>query len=312
MKLINTILRNSPPYIYTLVILLAICWLTLVPKPLPDTDFQLFPGADKVAHFVLFGAFAGAFFIDMMRAGKKRSAVLCACIAGVISIILGAGVELFQYLMGAGRSAETADFVADAAGAIVVATAFYFIDRKYFNFVSPKCIKCTDSDENDLKELKKIYMKAFPPEERRDWDDIMSRSHSIGSPMSMTMVMMGNSPAGFITSWNLGNFVYIEHFVIDPMLRNRGIGIKALREFCTAANMPVVLEVERASAGETARRRIRFYERLNFHPYRDFNYIQPPYAPGLPEVPLMLMSTSKSLNPEEISLKLHKIVYEQD
>ncbi|MDE5744046.1 MAG: GNAT family N-acetyltransferase [Paramuribaculum sp.] len=311
MKLITSILRKSPPYIFTLVVLLSICWLTLMPKPLPDNNIQLFPGADKVAHFIIFGAFAGALFIDIMRAGTKRHAGICAIIAAFTSSCFGIAVEFLQMAMDMGRSAEFADVVADTLGAVSSALIFYLIDRHYFRNSNTRCVNCIPQYIGDLRDLKRVYLKSFPAAERRDWKDIVTRAQSDTCPMKMSVVMLDGNPVGFITFWNLGDFTYIEHFVIDPALRNRGIGAKALRQFCTQADNPVVLEAEPAGTGKNAARRVQFYERLGFKSFNDYNYVQLPYGIGLPSVPLILMSTSEEMNPEEISSKLHKIVYEQ-
>ncbi|MDE6048707.1 MAG: GNAT family N-acetyltransferase, partial [Paramuribaculum sp.] len=299
------------PYIFTLVVLLSICWFTLMPKPLPDNDIQLFPGADKVAHFIIFGAFAGALFIDIMRAGTKRHAGICAIVAALISSCFGITVEFLQMAMDMGRSAEFADVVADILGAVSAALIFYLIDRQYFRGSDTRCVNCIPQNVRDLEDLKRIYLKSFPAAERREWKDIIARSQSDTSPMEMSVVILDGNPVGFITFWNLGDFTYIEHFVIDRALRNRGIGAKTLRQFCKQADNPVVLEAEPADTGENAARRLQFYERLGFKSFNDYNYVQPPYGIGLPSVPLILMSTSEKLNPEDISSKLHKIVYEQ-
>ncbi len=312
MKLITSILRMSPPYIFSLVILLAICWLTLVPKPLPDADIQLFPGADKVAHFIMFGCFSGALFVDMMRTGKKRNSLLCAIFAAVISIISGISVEFLQNAMDMGRSAEYADIIADASGAISASIIIYIIDRNYFRKSVTDCRKCEYEDYSTINRLKSIYTKSFPEAERREWGDILTRSRSESSPMTMTLVILDGAPVGFITSWNLKDFVYIEHFAIDRALRNRGIGAKALKRFCSTTTKPVVLEAEPESLGEDAKRRIEFYKRLGFKDFSNFNYIQPPYRKDLPSVPLILMVTSETLDPATISSELHKTVYEQD
>lgn len=311
MKFITSILRKSPPYIFSLVILLAICWLTLVPKPLPDTEIELFPRADKVVHFIMFGSFAGALFVDMMRAGVKRKAVVCAFIAAAVSSFFGIAVEYLQMAMDMGRSADSGDAIADVLGAVVTSAVFFFIDGNYFSKSDTRCMICTEKDSSELDHLKKVYMKSFPAAERREWSDIMHKSRDNKSPLTLTLVKMDSNPVGFITSWNLGDFIYIEHFVIDPALRNRGLGAKAIKEFCADAALPVVLETEPAGCGADAERRIRFYERVGFSPYSGFRYIQPSYGIGLPAVPLTLMSTDTSLSPEEISTKLHKIVYGQ-
>ena len=43
----------------------------------------------------------------------------------------------------------------------------------------------------------------------------------------------------------------------------------------------------------------------------DFKYFQPPYAPGLPDVELMLMTTRTLEDPVEFVIILHTLVYNQ-
>ena len=46
-------LISLPPCIFSVVCIIAVLYLTLVPRPLPDMDIPLFPGADKVVHLSL-------------------------------------------------------------------------------------------------------------------------------------------------------------------------------------------------------------------------------------------------------------------
>lgn len=301
MKITDKILSKFPPYILTLAVGLAICWLTLVPRPLPETDIKLFPHADKVAHFVLFGAFATAVFLDLWRK-SGRSGKLCAFVGIVASIIFGGAVELLQGAMELGRSADIWDFVADTAGAVIAGACCFYFTRKH-----PCLGVCTRSKQIDT--VRDIYMDSFPPEERRPWHDIIDKLDTIGSPFSLTLILVKGKTAGFITSWDFGDFVYIEHFAMHPSGRGGGIGAKALKRFCRQAGKPVFLEVEPPALGNMAQRRIKFYERNGFIPFYDFKYIQPPYAEGLPEVELVLMGTSHDVPLEEVKHKLHTIVY---
>ena len=46
-------LISLPPCIFSVVCIIAVLYLTLVPRPLPDMDIPLFPGADKVVHAIM-------------------------------------------------------------------------------------------------------------------------------------------------------------------------------------------------------------------------------------------------------------------
>ncbi|MCM1450181.1 MAG: VanZ family protein [Clostridiales bacterium] len=108
-----------PHGILTVLILLVILYLTLMPDPLPDTHVELFAGADKVVHAIMFAALAGAIVLDMVRFRRvdRLSAGVVAAIV-VVASLAGGGIELLQGTMNAGRSCDFYDFVADAVGAV--------------------------------------------------------------------------------------------------------------------------------------------------------------------------------------------------
>ena len=83
---------------------------------------------------------------------------------------------------------------------------------------------------------------------------------------------------GFISVWDLTDFSFIEHFAIHPEEQENGYGTQALYQVLLTHRQPVILEVEEPFA-ETARKRISFYERLNFSVNIE-SYFQPPYAIG--------------------------------
>ena len=92
-------------------------------------------------------------------------------------------------------------------------------------------------------------------------------------------------------------------------MRGRGIGGLALQNVIAAAGKPIVLEVEPAATGRQAEQRITFYQRNGLIAFPDYPYIQPAYAPDLPDVELMLMATSDDLNLPSITGTLHAKVY---
>lgn len=112
------VFAKLPPWTLTIVVLAMILYLTLVPRPLPDTDIELFAGADKVVHGIMFGALAGALGIDVAR---RRGAVAVTWLFVVLSWLavsaVGGLIELAQGAMAMGRGCEFWDFVADVAGA---------------------------------------------------------------------------------------------------------------------------------------------------------------------------------------------------
>lgn len=308
-------IKNVPPYLFTLVVALVICYLTLVPEPFGSRSVRLFPGADKVVHGIMFAALAGAVYVDRLRVAGHRGLPAVA-VAIVASVAAGGIVELLQWKMDLGRSGDWADFGADTLGAVCGAFAAYWLASRV-GIRQPGWAEeaiCLErpSCATHMKFARNLYHGAFPPEERRPWNQIEHAGELMPPEFGMTMVMLGKKPCGFITSWNFGRFTYVEHFAVDPSSRGHGVGARALREFVSRQHCPVVLEVEPESAGEMARRRIGFYKRCGFKLFDDYDYIQPPYSDGLPSVPLKLMSTDASLDPSVIASTLHAKVYGVD
>ena len=116
-------------------------------------------------------------------------------------------------------------------------------------------------------------------------------------------------PLGLLTTWHFEEFIYIEHFAIDPNLRSQGYGTEAIKAFIKEQGKPIILEAE-PPTDDITRRRIRFYERSGLTLY-DFPYIQPAYTPTSNPVELRLMGT---LNTNDtplplVSKMLHREVY---
>lgn len=110
---------SLPRWILTAVVMAAIIYLTLVPRPLPDVDIPLFPGADKLVHAIMFGGLAGAITLDWVRL-RGVTGLTCKCLSAIalIATLTGGVIELLQLWMAMGRGCELWDFVADGAGAV--------------------------------------------------------------------------------------------------------------------------------------------------------------------------------------------------
>ncbi|MCC8072429.1 MAG: VanZ family protein [Bacteroidales bacterium] len=130
-----SVVLHAPPYIFTAMVVIAICYLTLMPDPLPDADLPLFPGVDKVVHFLMFGGLAVIMCFDYgRRRGHCHSIKLSlgvTLLMALISSVAGGVVEVLQGIMGLGRSADWLDLLADTLGAFVCALTFYFIVKRY-------------------------------------------------------------------------------------------------------------------------------------------------------------------------------------
>ena len=121
-----------PGFFYTIIVLALILLLTLMPVDESHSKLLLFPNADKVVHFLMFGGLAAVFVFDCWRQGFKINLWLMCC-AILLSSDLGGTIELLQDLMGLGRSGDFNDFVADTVGSLV----FTFIS----GYICTRCLK---------------------------------------------------------------------------------------------------------------------------------------------------------------------------
>lgn len=297
-----------PLFLLTGISVAATLLLTLMPGDAAP-DIPLFPHADKVAHFLMFGSVACAALWDWGRRAGCITRRLWLAVALTVSLF-GGLIELAQSAMPYGRSGDWADWLADMVGAFFLPLMLWRVIRRFVDVYNFHLLTYGDC-QSVPQWVKSLYFGAFPPEERRDWADLVSKLADGASPVSITMIFSRMRPVGFITWWRLGNVVYVEHFAVDPAMRGGGIGARAIKSFVDSVGLPVVLEVEPADTGDMALRRIGFYERCGFTAHPSHPYLQPSYSPGLPSVPLMLMTAGapETIDLPEITRRLHTTVY---
>lgn len=87
--------------------------------PASDLKLMLFPGQDKIAHFIVYGILAvtviGAHSQEVQRAAPLRVVIRSV----IICLLFGISDEFHQYFI-PGRSVSFFDLVADVLGAAVV------------------------------------------------------------------------------------------------------------------------------------------------------------------------------------------------
>lgn len=135
--------------------------------------------------------------------------------------------------------------------------------------------------------FKRLYNKSFPEDERREWNDL-EKIIAQKKQFIPYIIYKDRKMVGIITTWTLGEFIYIEHFAVDPEQRGAGIGFRAMEQLKKKLRKPMILEVEKPET-EIAERRINFYTRLGFE-LHEKTYIQPAYGQGKKPIELYLMS----------------------
>lgn len=161
------------------------------------------------------------------------------------------------------------------------------------------------NDDPLLDRIKITYEASFPEEERREFS-LVYKLIADEPAFTAYALLQNDVYIGFMTTWTFEDFVYIEHFAIEPTFRNGGIGAKVMQQFLSK-EQTVVLEVE-VPKDDLSQRRVSFYVRLGFL-LDSHTYFQPPYHKGGDRVEMRLMSIG-NINMEQSFTEVCNILYE--
>lgn len=115
-------LSRIPSWFFSVLTIILILWLTLAPKPLGDEPPPFFPGADKIAHALMFGFLTAMFLLDWQRKSNWTTVSrIIILLFSSVSAVFGISLEFIQDGMGLGRGLEYGDMVADTIGSYMLA-----------------------------------------------------------------------------------------------------------------------------------------------------------------------------------------------
>ena len=142
-----------------------------------------------------------------------------------------------------------------------------------------------------------LMEESFPKEEYRDYE----KQKELFAHSEYQIFIKKDKESGeinaFFAVWEFDSFMYVEHFAVNPAMRNGGVGGKMLRTLLESTKKMIILEVEPPEE-EMAARRVEFYKRNGFY-FNDYPYIQPSMGEGRKEMPLFLMRTGRKMSEEE-------------
>lgn len=164
--------------------------------------------------------------------------------------------------------------------------------------------------DKDFDKLYQLMEESFPEDEYRFYAE---QKQLLSHPLYSIYTVYGKqrNMKAFIAVWEFEEFVYVEHFAVNPSCRNKGLGESVLRELTKSTNKMICLEVE-LPGNEMSCRRIRFYERNKFH-LNEYPYMQPPMSAGKKAIPLRIMTSDKGIDEEMFQIikgTLYKNVYQ--
>ncbi len=162
----------------------------------------------------------------------------------------------------------------------------------------------------DFDKIYSIMKESFPPDEHRTYQE---QKELLSNPQYCIYVLPdfeAKDIKAFIAVWKFDDFAFIEHFAVNPIYRNSGIGSSMLQETVKILSCMICLEVELPN-NEISKRRIDFYKRNGFY-INDYRYIQPPISNGRNPLPLKIMTSGNEITEDkfnEIKALLYKCVY---
>ena len=146
-----------------------------------------------------------------------------------------------------------------------------------------------------------LMERSFPLEEYRLYE---AQKALLQDPVyTIYAVKEKEGILGFAAVWELEDWLFLEHLAVEPAQRNRGIGAQLL-QFLSERHC--CLEVE-PPLTELACRRVGFYKRNGFF-LNDYPYMQPSLGEGRSAVPLYIMTSGRTITPEEFA-KLKNLLY---
>ena len=95
--------------------------------------------------------------------------------------------------------------------------------------------RITTKDATLYNYMEQLMTASFPSEEYRPLEELRNYTDT-KTHFYCNIILHHDTPVGFITYWDFGHFYYVEHFAIDPSLRNGGHGKNVLNHLCQQLN----------------------------------------------------------------------------
>ncbi|MFA7084286.1 MAG: GNAT family N-acetyltransferase [Arcobacteraceae bacterium] len=145
-----------------------------------------------------------------------------------------------------------------------------------------------------FKEAWHLYESAFPKNEKRtlyEQEQTLQKKE-----YSFLALYEQKSFIGILGFWNIQEYIFIEHFAINPNLRGQNYGSKILTDFLHPLEN-IFLEIEPPLC-LTTQRRLNFYENLGFI-QNNIKHFQVPFRKNGSLLPLTLLSFQTPILPND-------------
>lgn len=123
-----------------------------------------------------------------------------------------------------------------------------------------------------IDNINNLYNSAFPKYEQRSDQGRRNIQHL--DDYHLYYFSVDSQFVGFIGSWKILDFFYVEHLAISSQLRGQGYGQQVLKMFSQCAKN-IVLEIDPV-IDEVSQKRLHFYLRCGFK-FNQYSHIHPNY-----------------------------------
>lgn len=114
----KNLFKAIPVGVMSVLMILLVSYLSLDPDPLGKQELQLFAGADKVGHFLLYLVTACVFISDYAKFKLPHHTTLnLELLFMCCAMLLGLLMEIGQLILSNGRTYDVIDLVANCLGA---------------------------------------------------------------------------------------------------------------------------------------------------------------------------------------------------
>lgn len=151
-------------------------------------------------------------------------------------------------------------------------------------------VRIRNREEEGYRRAMALYEISFPLHEQRlpdSQENILSLE-----AYHLELIQHGDAFLGAIFYWETEEFIYVEHFCMDPAIRGKGFGQRALA-LLAQQGKTVILEID-PPVDEISKRRKGFYQRCGFteNPYP---HVHPAYRPEYQGHALVVLSAPSVL-----------------
>lgn len=118
-------------YPLSLLVILAVIYLSFFKPPSTDLALMKIPHMDKLVHLCMYAGMSGMLWVEFLHAHRRDHAPLWhAWVGALLCPVLFSGVvELLQQYCTSHRGGDWLDFAANATGALLATLLAYFVLR---------------------------------------------------------------------------------------------------------------------------------------------------------------------------------------